>query len=40
VNRWMKIVWTLWQRHERYDENKHIANRSCKGETLALAAAS
>ena len=31
ANRWMKIIWTLWQRREMYDEAKHVANRSRKG---------
>jgi len=37
ANRWMKIVWTLWQRRETYDEAKHVANRSRKGMQLLLA---
>lgn len=28
ANRWAKIIWTLWQRHEWYDEAKHVANRT------------
>lgn len=28
ANRWMKIIWTLWQRREAYDEAKHAANRA------------
>jgi len=40
ANRWMKIVWTLWQRRECYNESKHVANRSCKGQPSALLAAS
>lgn len=28
ANRWMKIVWTLWQRQEVYSEAKHAANRT------------
>jgi len=31
ANRWMKILWTLWQRGERYDEAVHVANRSRQG---------
>ncbi|MBK8027754.1 MAG: IS110 family transposase [Chloroflexi bacterium] len=27
ANRWLKIIWTLWQRREFYDEAKHEANR-------------
>lgn len=27
ANRWLKIIWTLWQRQELYDEDKHQANR-------------
>jgi len=28
ANRWMVIVWKLWQTNEPYDEAKHVANRS------------
>jgi transposase len=31
ANRWARIIWTLWQRREMYDETKHVANRSRKG---------
>lgn len=31
ANRWLKIVWTLWQRRENYDEAVHVANRSRRG---------
>ena len=31
ANRWVKIIWTLWQRGEQYDEAKHIANRTHQG---------
>lgn len=31
ANRWMKIIWTLWQRGESYDEAVHVANRSRQG---------
>ena len=24
ANRWLKIIWTLWQRHEAYDEAYHL----------------
>jgi transposase len=30
-NRWMSIVWTLWQTGEIYDEAVHVANRAHKG---------
>lgn len=40
ANRWMKILWTLWQRRERYDESKHVANRSHRGQAADLLAAS
>jgi transposase len=30
-NRWMSIVWKLWQTGEVYDEAIHIANRAHKG---------
>jgi transposase len=36
ANRWLKIIWTLWQRREPYDEMVHVANRSRRG--LAVAA--
>jgi len=39
ANRWMKIIWTLWQRREIYDEIKHVANRSRKGQQVVLAEA-
>lgn len=28
ANRWVRIIWTLWQRHEAYDEVRHVANRA------------
>ncbi len=31
ANRWLRIIWTLWQTGEVYDEAKHVANRSKKG---------
>lgn len=31
ANRWVKIIWTLWQRGEQYDEAKHVANRTHQG---------
>lgn len=31
ANRWLRIIWTLWQRHENYDETRHVANRSRRG---------
>jgi transposase len=40
ANRWMKIIWTLWQRRERYEEAKHVANRARKGQPVALPLAS
>lgn len=39
ANRWMKIIWTLWQRREPYDEAVHVANRSRKGKHLPVVAA-
>jgi transposase len=38
-NRWMKIIWTLWQSGEVYDEVIHVANRSRQGKTVVLAEA-
>jgi transposase len=31
ANRWVKIIWTLWQRREGYNEAKHVANRAHQG---------
>jgi hypothetical protein len=31
ANRWLRIIWILWQRRERYDESRHVANRARKG---------
>ncbi len=31
ANRWLRIIWTLWQRRERYDESRHVANRARQG---------
>lgn len=31
ANRWARIIWTLWQRREVYDEAKHLANRTRHG---------
>ena len=31
ANRWLRIIWTLWQRREDYDEIRHVVNRSRKG---------
>lgn len=31
ANRWARIIWTLWQRGEPYNEAIHVANRSKKG---------
>lgn len=35
ANRWLKIIWTLWQRREPYDELVHVANRSRCGLPVA-----
>jgi transposase len=37
ANRWLKIIWTLWQRREFYDESRHVANRSHHGKSKMLA---
>lgn len=37
ANRWAKIIWTLWQRREVYDEAKHLANRARQGMSSPLA---
>ena len=34
ANRWMNIIWTLWQRREPYDEAVHVANRARKGQPI------
>ena len=39
ANRWVKIIWTLWQRREPYNEAKHVANRARKGQVPVLAEA-
>ncbi len=31
ANRWLRIIWTLWQRREVYDEVRHVTNRSRNG---------
>ena len=31
ANRWLKIVWTLWQRREWYNETVHVTNRTERG---------
>lgn len=33
ANRWLRIIWTVRQRGEFYDEARHIANRSRQGRT-------
>ncbi len=38
ANRWFKIIWTIWQRHEAYDEAFHVANRSQRGLPRPIAA--
>lgn len=30
ANRWLKIIWTLWQRREGYSEATHAANRAAR----------
>ena len=37
ANRWAKIIWTLWQRREVYDEAKHLANRARQEKRLLKA---
>jgi transposase len=32
--RWLKILFRLWQNHERYDENKHEANLQRRGSAV------
>lgn len=36
ANRWVRIIWTIWQTATLYDEAKHLANRSQKGTPEAL----
>jgi transposase len=38
ANRWFKVIWTIWQRHEAYDEAFHVANRSRRGLPRPIAA--
>lgn len=33
ANRWLRIIWKLWQTREVYDESIHVANRSHRGMT-------
>jgi transposase len=33
-NRWLAIIWKLWQTGETYDEATHVANRSRRGQPL------
>jgi transposase len=35
ANRWVRILWTLWQRHATYDEARHVANRARNGKAAA-----
>ena len=35
ANRWVRIIWTLWQRHDVYDEARHVANRARNGKAAA-----
>lgn len=35
ANRWLRIIWTVRQRGEVYDENLHITNRSRQGRIAA-----
>jgi len=32
ANRWLRIIWTLWQAATPYDEARHLANRVRKGQ--------
>lgn len=35
-NRWLAIIWKLWQTGETYDEARHVANRSRRGQPLPV----
>jgi transposase len=35
ANRWARILWTIWQKREAYDELKHVANRAHNGRKAA-----
>jgi transposase len=39
ANRWLKIIWTLWQSGEMYDEAVHLGNRARRGQPGELEAA-
>jgi transposase len=39
ANRWLKIIWTLWQSGEVYDEAVHLGNRARRGQPRELEAA-
>lgn len=36
ANRWLSILWKLWQTNAPYDEAKHLANRARQGQPLPL----
>jgi transposase len=36
ANRWLSIVWKLWQTGQAYDEQVHLANRALKGQGAGL----
>lgn len=38
ANRWVKILWTLWQRQERYSEVRHEMNRTHHAKSSELKA--
>jgi transposase len=35
-NRWLSIIWKLWQSGESYDEQIHLANRANKGQQSSM----
>lgn len=35
ANRWVRIVWTLWQHRQAYDEALHVANRARNDQAAA-----
>ena len=32
ANRWLAIAWTLWQRHQAYDEAYHLKQRQLRAQ--------
>ena len=35
ANRWLAVLWKLWQSRELYDEAYHLQQRCCRSQPLA-----